>query len=73
MSNSSIWHYQGPGSDVCERALGSLQSITEASPLDCFESYLGRSLWESNLFAEMKSVYLAAPGDWAILFTLPVC
>ena len=58
MSNCSIWTIDrslsgattpgqsGPGSDGNKRVLGITQSssITRASPLDCFMSYLGHSL-----------------------------
>ena len=39
--------------------------ITRASPSDCFVSYLGHSLGESYLPAEMQLVYFAAPANWA--------
>ena len=41
-------------------------SITGATPLDCFVSYLGLSLGESHSTAEMQSVYSTAPANWAI-------
>ena len=40
-------------------------SITEASSSDCVVSYPGHSLGESYLYAEMQSMYSAAPADRA--------
>ena len=40
-------------------------SIIEASPSDCFMSYLGHSWEESNPSAEMQSVYSTAAADRA--------
>ena len=39
--------------------------IAKAKPSDCLVSYLGYSLEESYLSAEIQSVYSTAPADWA--------
>ena len=56
----------GPGSDGNEGVLHITQSssITEASPSDCFVSYLRHSLGETNAGAEMQSMDSAAPANW---------
>ena len=40
-------------------------NITEVSISDCLVSYLGHSLGKSYSFAEIQSVYSAAPANWA--------
>ena len=57
----------GRGSDGNKRVLRIPQSssITSAWPSDCLLSYLGNSLGESYSYAEMQSVYSAAPANWA--------
>ena len=58
----------GPGSNGNEEVLCISQSssITEASPSNCFVSYIQDTrLGESYPSAEMQSVYSAAPSDWA--------
>ena len=79
MSNNSIWSTdrtlpgattQGqsrPGSNSNEGVLCIPQSfsITEASPSDCLMSYQDTHKGKSYPFAEMQSVYSAAPADWA--------
>ena len=56
--------------DGNEGVLRILQSssITGASPSDCLVSYPGHLLgvWETNPFAEMQTVYSAAPADWSV-------
>ena len=43
-------------------------SITGTSPSDCVVSYLGHSLAEFSLSAEMQSVYSAASAHWANIY-----
>ena len=40
-------------------------AFPKASPSDCLVSYPGHLLGESYPFAEMQSVYSAAPADWS--------
>ena len=79
MSNSFIWptdralsgvitpDQSGAGSDGNEGVLCILQnsSVTGASPSNCLVAYQGHSLEEPYSFAEMQSVYSAAPAGWA--------
>ena len=55
----------GPGSDYKKGVFHITQSssITQISRFECLVSYLGQSLVESYLSAEMQSMYFAAPSD----------
>ena len=59
--------HNGPGSNGSEGVVRIPQSssITEATPPDCFVSYPGHSLVESDPSVEIQSEYFAAPVDWA--------
>ena len=58
----------GPGSDGNEGVLNipPNSSITKASSSDCLVSYPGHPLGKSYHTVEIKSMYSAAPADWAI-------
>ena len=66
LSDATTLGQSGSGSDVNEGELCNPQSssITGASLLDCFVSYLGHSLvGGSSPSAEMQSVYFTARAD----------
>ena len=76
MSNTSIWFIDKTLSGTTTPDLGRPRinandevlhdpqsSRTGTSPFDGLMSYLGHSLKESYLSAEMQSVYSAAPAD----------
>ena len=67
LSGVTTWGQSEIESDGDEGVLFFLQSssITEATPSDCFVSYLGHSLGNSYSSAEMQPMYLAAKADWA--------
>ena len=69
ISDSASTVQRGPESDDNNMVFYILQSsrITEASPSDFLVSYLGYTLGESYLSAEMQSVYSPVPADWANL------
>ena len=71
LSGATTLGQGGPGSEGNEEVLCISQScsITEASPSDCLVSFPGHSLGESYPFAEIQSVYSAAPTDWASVTT----
>ena len=76
LSSATTPGQNGHGSDGNKRVLSipHSSSITEASPWNCFVSYLWHSLDKSYLSAEMQSVYSLALADWAIIiiFTQPL-
>ena len=66
LSGTSTLGLRRPGSDVSKGVLCIPQSskITGLSQSDCLVSYLGHSLGESYLSAEMQSVYSADQANW---------
>ena len=65
--DATIPNESGPESDGNEGVFCILKisSVTEASPFDCLESYLGYSWEEFYPSAEKQSVYSAATADEA--------
>ena len=68
LSGTTMPGQSGPGTDGNKGVFRVPQSssITGSSPSDCLVSYTGHSLGGSYSSAEVKSVYSAAPADWAI-------
>ena len=68
LSDATTWRQSWPGSDDNERVFRIAQSsgITGASLSDCLVSYQEYTLGESYASAEMQSMYLTAPAEWAI-------
>ena len=65
LSGITTTGHSGPGSDGNKGILCVPQSssITGASPSNCLVPYLGHSFGESYSFAEIQSMYSAAPID----------
>ena len=84
MSHSSIWPIDRalsgtttpglsvPEGNTNEGVFRISQSITEASPSDCFVSYLGHTLEDSYPPAEMHSEYSEATADGAVVVVIVV-
>ena len=68
LSGATNLGHSEPGSDCNKEFLGIPQTscINGDSLSDFLVSYQGHSLGESYPFAEMQSVYSAAPADWAV-------
>ena len=67
LSDASAPGQREPGNGGNKEVLHNPQysSITDTSPWDCLMSYPGHSLEELYPSEEKRSVYFAAPPDWA--------
>ena len=77
LSGATTSSQNEPGDNGNKEVLSIPQSpkISWALSSDCFVSYLGHSLGDSQPSTEMQSMYSSAPVDWATLVeeVLPLC